>query len=380
VAEMLYENLEVHHRKEVDAILIRPSFVFRLSRIPNVGIRGRAFNADRILNRFVHYPRFIRRLRNKFDVFHIVDHSYSHLVHALPYGRTIVSCHDLDTFKSVLDSNRVYKSRPFRAMSKRILRGFQSATVVSCDSCATRDEIIAHKLLSGRRLVVIPNGVHPACSHSVDPIFDQRIGRLLGPKSPDAVELLHVGSTIPRKRIDQLLRVFAAVREQVPSARLIRVGGAFTEAHRDLVKELHIGNTVMVMPYLEPRELAAVYRRATMLIIPSEAEGFGLPVVEAMACGTPVVASDIPALREIGGAATAFCSVGDVAGWRETVLALLAERRDRPLDWQIRSRENLRWAARFSWKEYAARYLSIYRGLAGPLVDMDFRLGPPVQK
>lgn len=363
VAETLFENLQVHHRNEINAVLIRPRFVRRLSRIPSVASRKGTFNADRLMNRFFDYPRFIRRIRNEFDVFHIVDHSYSHLVHHLPYRRTVVTCHDLDTFRSVLKIDRPHRSPVFRAMTKRILSGLQSATVVSCVSCATRNEILAHHLLSAERLVVIRNCVPSACSHNPDPIYDQRITRLLGPSSPDALDLLHVASTIPRKRIDQLLRVFAAVREQIPFARLIRVGGALTRAQHHLAEELHIGNSVIVMPYLERRELAAVYRRATMLLMPSEAEGFGLPVIEAMACGTPVVASDIPALREAGGAATEYCSVGDVTGWSKSVFALVAERRERPRDWQSRSSQGLRWVERFSTKEYASQNLSIYREL-----------------
>ena len=66
------------------------------------------------------------------------------------------------------------------------------------------------------------------------------------------------------------------------------------------------------MPLLDRDELADLYRRAALVLLPSDREGFGLPVVEAMACGTPVVASDIPALREIGGDAAAYCAPGDV--------------------------------------------------------------------
>ena len=67
----------------------------------------------------------------------------------------------------------------------------------------------------------------------------------------------------------------------------------------------------------DPFELAEVYRRAPVVLIPSGAEGFGLPVIEALACGAAVVASDIPALREAGGPAAAFVPVGDVGAWSD---------------------------------------------------------------
>jgi glycosyltransferase involved in cell wall biosynthesis len=363
VGELLVANLNAHANDQIEAVLIRPRFVRRLSRFPLSAEQRRAFNIDRALNRFIDYPRFIRQIRNGFDVFHIVDHSYSQLVHYLPYKRTIVTCHDLDTFQSVLTAKRRHRSPMFRAMTKRILTGFQSAAVVSCVSCATRDEVLAKHLLPPERLVVIRNCVNHACSDEADPIYDQRIDRLLGPPSPETVDLLHVSSTVPRKRIDSLLRLLAAVRAHVPEARLIRVGGAFTRAQHDLVRKLQIENSIIVMPYLEPRELAAVYRRATMLLMPSEAEGFGLPVVEAMACGTPVIASDIPALREAGGPATTYCNVGDVTAWSESVCTLIEEKHKNPSDWQARRSDCLSWVERFGSKRHAFQNLSLYREL-----------------
>jgi len=237
--------------------------------------------------------------------------------------------------------------------------------MVGCDSCATRDEVLFHSLLPPERLVVIRNTVHPTCSPAADPICDDYITTLLGPPSPQALDLLHVGSTIPRKRIDQLLRVFATVREQIPLVRLVRVGGAFNRAQRDLLQALQLINSVIELPYLTRRELAAVYRRATILLLPSEAEGFGLPVIEAMASGTPVVASDILALREVGGSLAAYCDVGNITGWSKAILDLVAESRERKREWQARKSAGVWWAERFSAKEYAARTVSIYREVAG---------------
>jgi glycosyltransferase involved in cell wall biosynthesis len=362
-AEMLHENLQSHHRNEIDAVLIQPRFVRRLSRTACIARRKSAFNADRLLNRFIDYPRFIRKRRNQFDVFHIVDHSYSHLVHHLPCQRTMVTCHDVDTFRSVLRSGELRASPIFQAITRRILSGFQKAAVVVCVSCATRAEVLAHELIPAERLVVVRNGVHPMCSPKPDPIYDQHVESLLGHPSSDAIDFLHVGSAIRRKRIDRLLRVFAEVHEQIPSTRLIRVGGALTKSQSKIIEELGIQNAVILMPHLSRRELAAVYRRATMLLMPSDAEGFGLPVIEAMACGTPVVAADIPALREVGGSAAAFCNVDDITNWRRTVLALVEESRQRPQEWQTRRRHGLRWVERFSWKECASRASSIYQEL-----------------
>ena len=74
----------------------------------------------------------------------------------------------------------------------------------------------------------------------------------------------------------------------------MRVGGPFTAAQQAQVRELGLGDAIVVLPLLDRSTLAAVYRRCALVLMPSEREGFGLPVLEALACGTPVVASDSP--------------------------------------------------------------------------------------
>ena len=101
------------------------------------------------------------------------------------------------------------------------------------------------------------------------------------------------------------------MRSRVRNVRLMRVGGPLTPAQRALRGELRGRPTPIIeMPFLERPLLAALYRRASVVVLPSHREGFGLPLVEAMACGTPVVASAIPALKEIGGDAATYCRPG----------------------------------------------------------------------
>ena len=101
-----------------------------------------------------------------------------------------------------------------------------------------------------------------------------------------------MGSTVPRKRIDILIRVFSEVKKKTPNVRLIRSGGSFTADQTMMIEKLGLRDSVTVLPFLERRHLASVYRRASVVLQPSEREGFGLPVIEAMASGTPIVASD----------------------------------------------------------------------------------------
>jgi glycosyltransferase involved in cell wall biosynthesis len=361
VSGSLIESLETGHAGVILPTRICPQMRRRFSR---VGEAGHRFNVDRLLNRFWSYPRHVARRRNKFDIFHVVDHSYAQLVHHLPAERTVVTCHDLDTFRCLLEPAAEPRSGLFRMMTRRVLDGLRKAARVTCDSVSTRNELLSHGLVSPERLEVVYNGVSPVFSPLPDPPADAVVERLLGPRAMESLNILHVGSTIRRKRIDVLLRAFAGVRSEFPEARLVRVGGPFDAAQLRLLEELRLEDAVVVMPFLDERMLAAVYRRATLLFQPSEREGFGLPVVEATACGLPVIASDLPVLREVGGAATTYCAVGDAHALAEAAINLLKkERFDEKARWDARRADGVSYAGRFSWTEYARRMVSIYREL-----------------
>ena len=358
VADMLLGHLRQDHSDMIVATRILPSFRRRFTNEQTT--RGKRFNADRVLNRFCDYPRLARRLKDNFDLFHIVDHSYGQLLHELPPERTIITCHDLDTFQCLLAPEQDRRSIFFRKMMKRSLSGFRKAARVTCDSAATRDGLLAHQLVPPTRTLVVANGVHPSCSPKPNPTADAMASELLG-TSDDCFDLLHVGSTIPRKRIDTLLRVFSIVQAAFPSARLIRVGDKFTSDQSKLVDELALRESVLVLPQLDRDVLAAVYRRATLVLLPSEREGFGLPVVEGMACGSPVVASDLPVLREVGGDAAEYSPVADVEAWSAKVIELLTEHRLNPGKWQKRRDAGIAHSARFTWSQYARSMVSVYQ-------------------
>jgi len=359
MGDMLYANLCTNPSISVERI--QPSMAWRFSAAD--GMRSKVgLDADRFLNRFWDYPKFLRRYRDDFDVFHIVDHSYAQLVLDLPSRKTIVTCHDLDTFRCLLAPEHEPRSAPFRAMVRRTLRGLQKAALVVCPSVATRDAVLAHQVTPEERLRVVPLGPHPSCSIQPDTFADHEATRLLGELRPGAPDLLHVGSAVPpRKRIEFLLRIFAEVRKRCALARLIRVGGPFTPAQDSLIDELALRDAIVVLPYLKREVLAAVYRRASMVLLSSEREGFGLPVIEAMACGTPVVASDLPPLREIGGDCVSYCSPLSLDEWTKTISLLLREWRDDPHRWGVRRAAAITQAKRFSWEQYTQNMIKLYR-------------------
>jgi len=351
VAEMLLDRLSREHAATMEVTLIRPSLPRRLSRVSSQKL---AFGVDRVAGRLWDYPRFASALRERFDLFHVVDHSYAQLVHELPGDRTLVTCHDLDTFRSVLEPDREPRSAPFRLMTQRILDGLRKARHVACDTEATRTLLIERARFAENRTSVVHNGLHPSFTTVHEAPADREAARLLGPGRA-SIDILHVGSAIGRKRLDVLIRIMAELGGRI---RLVRVGGAFTGEQSALARDL--GVTVAVLPYLDRATLAAIYRRSALLVMPSEREGFGLPLLESLACGTPVVASDIAALREVGGDAVTYCAVGEVEAWTNAIRALLDERERRPGEWAARQERGVQRADAFSWSKYAGEIALLY--------------------
>ena len=353
--DMLLDHLPRDGPLAVDAGRFCPPFRRLATRLPVVGRRHAAFNADRLLNRFILFPRYARQAARRFDLFHVADHSYGQLVHALPAARTGVYCHDVDAFRCLFSQVAHPRPRWFRAMSQRILTGLRKAAVVFHSTVAVGEEIRRAGLIDPDRLVLAPYGVSPEFT----PGTTQPVVEL-----PWLAELdgrpwvLHVGTCNKRKRIDVLLDVVAAVRQTVPDLRLVKVGGEWTADHRERIARLGLAGAITHVCGLTRVELAAVYRRAPVALVPSGAEGFGLPVIEALACGAAVVASDIPALREAGGPAAAFAPVGDVGAWSDLVAKLLTDRSAAPP-----RADRLAWAGRFTWTAHAEIIARTYHRL-----------------
>ena len=134
-----------------------------------------------------------------------------------------------------------------------------------------------------------------------------------------------------------------------------------TADQRRLVGTLGLDDSVTVLSFVERRVLASIYRRAALVLQPSDREGFGLPVAEAMTCGTPVVATDLPALREVGGPAATYCPAGDVDRWVAAVAALLEERATDAGRWRARQAQGIDWARRFDWQAHGRATMAVYR-------------------
>ena len=244
-----------------------------------------------------------------------------------PPERTVVTCHDLDTFRSVLRPEDEPRSALFRKATRRILTGLQRAAWITCDTAAVRDELLGFGL--------VPPSGSASCRWASARSFRQwptkprRPRRGAPRRRPGLARSRCFTSAAPSRESASTPCSRSARRScrPCPDLHLVRVGGPFTAEQQRMIRELGLADRISVRRFVDDRTLAALYRRAALVLQPSEREGFGLPLLEAMACGTPVVASDLPVLREVGGAAVEYCPVGDTDAWVRAVSALVDERR-----------------------------------------------------
>jgi glycosyltransferase involved in cell wall biosynthesis len=373
ITASLMSELAASHRGAIEATLLRPTFRRPLSAMLATKSRA-AFNAERALNRYVLFPLTLRRYRRRFDLFHIIDHSYAHLVNYLPSARTIVTCHDLDAFRCLLEPAGEPRPAAFRAMIRHVLRGLRRAACVTCVSDATRDALLKAGLRTAEDLVTIANGVDDVMFAEPAQRACIQADAMLGPRASKGIEILHVGNLERRKRIDLVLRIFAAIAARHPRARLIRVGGPLRREQAELAQDFGVADKIVTLPFLEREVLTAIYRRADLMILPSEAEGFGMPVLEALAAGTAVLASDVAALREVGDDAVQYCAIDEIDSWVRAAEATLRNASsDEAAERRHRGSERAR---QFTWRENASRTVAIYGAVAARARVVDAASNP----
>jgi glycosyltransferase involved in cell wall biosynthesis len=345
VSDKLVESVRCMPGIDVESVRPRLPGLFRDERRGSSGALRSASTAGLAFGRYLQYPPYVLARRPYFDFFHVADHSYGHLALLLPAARCGVYCHDIDAFRPLLPGSRA--SRVQRSIAQLALLGTRRARVVFHSTLAVRAEILEHGLLPEGLLCHAPYGIAEEFSPEAS-AADAAVPR-------ERPFLLHVGSLIPRKNPEFLLRVFDELARLRPDFDLVQIGGAWEPAHREFIERRGLAARVrQIQRFLSRDELAAHYRAASLVVMPSTAEGFGLPVIEALACGVPVLASDLPVLRQVGGEATLFAPVNQADAWRESVLSAL--RGEGP----PRERR-LAWAGEYSWSRHAQTILDVYR-------------------
>jgi glycosyltransferase involved in cell wall biosynthesis len=230
----------------------------------------------------------------------------------------------------------------FRRLVPMILH--ESRAVIAVSE-ATRGDVITAYGLDPERVHAVPNG------------YDLSRFAPTGQATDDGgvPYVLYVGSLLPHKNLPRLVESIARVGRRSP-VRLVVAGGGTAARTADLrAMADRLGARLDLMPYVPQQVLPALYRGARLVAMPSLAEGFGLPALEAMACGTPVVVGNTSAMPEVVGDAGLLVDPQDVDDISRAILRLLTEE---PLRKELIAR-GLSRAATFSWERTARQVLAV---------------------
>ncbi len=176
--------------------------------------------------------------------------------------------------------------------------------------------------------------------------------------------VLYVGTVEPRKGLDTLLDAWALLAAELPETQLVIAGklGWYTDRLHDQLRRLGLTERVHWTGYVADEDLPALYGAADVFVFPSRYEGFGLPPLEAMACGTPVVASNAAALPEVVGTAGLLHAPDDAVALARLLWLVLSQP---ALHTELRAR-GLRQAHGFSWQRTARQTLAVYHAALAP--------------
>jgi alpha-1,3-rhamnosyl/mannosyltransferase len=268
-------------------------------------------------------------------------------------GPTVITAHDL----SWIRFPETHPSERVEIMNRLFPRSLARAAHVITDASYTRQEIIDEFGISPDRITAIPLGArrifHPRSERECQPVLGERE---LAYRS----FILCVGTMEPRKNLEFIIRAYAgmpaAFRERHPLV-LVGMKGWLTSSIESTMGPLVDAGHVRPLGFTSDADLAALYASAMVLVYPSLYEGFGLPPLEAMACGTPVIVSNRATLPEVVGQAGEQIEPTDSA----QLITLLQRLAEDPEHWRARAALCLQRASEFSWERCARETMAVYR-------------------
>jgi glycosyltransferase involved in cell wall biosynthesis len=298
----------------------------------------------------IRLPLYIRQ--TGLDVFHGTNYD----VPLWNRCATVLSIHDLSLFLHQETHEKRLVSRARRRMPLMA----RNATMIITAAESVKSELCDYFGISPEKVSVIPDAARPCFR----PVPAAEAADILRQFEIEDDFILFVGTIEPRKNLITLVRAFAEVlRTTTLRPQLVIAGkkGWLMDEFFSYVKEMYGGERVRFLGYVPDDALSALYSSCSICVYPSLYEGFGLPPLEAMACGAAVVTSRTPAIMETVGDAASLVDPLDIQALARTMAELLSDERAR----SELAAKGLRRAAQFSWEKTARLTMEVYREAIG---------------
>ncbi len=329
-----------------------------IPKIPHNSANALTNGLQKYYHRYWHYPRSLRHYQ--VDVFHIIDHSDAHLVYWLKkLGQPqIVTCHDLINLVRP-ETFRGKALFPLISMAtwKLAISGMEQSDGIIAVSQHTAHDIIEHLNPKSSEISVIPNAVDPKfrCLDLAEMTAFRRQYNL----ASNCFYLLNVGSNNSRKNVFTILKVLLKLREQGLNVHFWKVGTGFDSEQKAFVQTHNLEKYITYWGEPDDAVLIKLYNAADVLLAPSLYEGFGMTILEAMACGTPVVTSNVSSLPEVAGDAAILTEPTDII----SMVANLSRLQNDSAFRQSLIEKGLARVKQFSWELTAEKVAQVYENL-----------------
>jgi glycosyltransferase involved in cell wall biosynthesis len=346
-AALLHEGLR---EAGVHVTLVQPRAVLNSRNASPQGFRKWVGYVDKYLLS----PAKLGEAADGAEIVHICDHAnavYVPLRRDIPH---VVTCHDLLAVRGALgEDTDCPTSFAGQRLQRHILRGLRRAHALACVSRATLQD--ARRLLGAAavRTELVPN----ALNYPYQQLDTETIRSRLACTSltESTVFVLHVGSNLRRKNREAVLRSVAAARDW--HGKLVFAGQPLSLELRSLADQLHLADRIVEVAKPTNALLEALYNSALALLFPSRFEGFGWPIIEAQACGCPVICGNREPLPEVSGGAAMLCDPDDWQALADAIVAL-ATCSERRAELQRRGIAN---AGRYGKALMIEQMVSLYR-------------------
>ncbi len=311
----------------------------------SVSVGNKPWRMAVLLSNLLHWP--IDATFGASDIFHSTNHLLGHFGRA----KTVFTLHDL-IFLHFPEFHLPYNRWFLTLDMPRFLRAANA--IVTPSDCSRQDAIKFYNL-PPHKITVIYEGAAPHFQPATNPADLARVKAAY--HLPDEF-ILHVGTIEPRKNLARLLEAFQSLLADFPNLYLVLIGkrGWLYDDFFQRLQALGLTERVIFPGYIAGDDLPAVYQLARLLAYPSLYEGFGLPPLEAMACGTPVVCSNAASLPEVVGDAGLLVEPTDTAALWQALKRVLG---DDSLRTELAGRA-LEQASRFSWETAATQLTALY--------------------
>lgn len=315
---------EGYKKSKLQVSVIRPSEIFRKL----------AFNKPSLIkwlayiDKFLLFPvelsgiRSINFILSRKVSYHICDHSNAFYLYFLPKSKTIITCHDVLAIRAGLGFTDTYctATKSGEVLQKIILRALSGANKLAAVSKFTLNQLVEidNKPYISKNWTYI----HNALSEKFMPYPEDQILNVLNKfqQLKDKAIILHVGSDLERKNRKLLIHMIYELQNNW-NGILVLAGENLNTELQELIKKLNVSDHILQIHNPTDKEIIALYSMCDAMIFPSYSEGFGWPIIEAQACGAPVITSNkAPMMNEVGGNAALYADPDDAKSFADQFL------------------------------------------------------------